>query len=174
MFELETPRLHLRRFSLDDLDDLARIFRDPDVMKYMQSGIPRSREEAQSVIDLHINHWRDRGFGFWAVIDKTQNIFIGQGGLLLLDTAPEVEVGYLLAKSHWGRGFATELASASLEHGFATLGLNRIVAVANPDNVASRRVMEKIGMRYEKDDIYYGVNCVYYAFDCDHWQSMQK
>ena len=90
---------------------------------------------------------------------------IGWGGLQHFNHGDEIEVGYAFAQAYWGQGFATELASACVQFGFNQLGLNRIIAVADEANMASRRVMEKIGMRHEKDIVHYGHPCVYYAIE---------
>ena len=85
----------------------------------------------------------------------------------MLEKTPEVEVAYLLAKDYWNQGLATEAARASIEYGLDELKLDRIVAIARPENVGSYRVMEKVGMKYEKDAHYYNVNVVYYAIEHD-------
>jgi ribosomal-protein-alanine N-acetyltransferase len=81
-------------------------------------------------------------------------------------------MGWLLAKEYWRRGLATEAATAWLHYGFETLGLDRIVAITRPENIASRGVMEKIGMNYEKDASYYETDCAYYAIDRQQWHSL--
>lgn len=171
---LETPRLYLRPFVMEDVPDLAVIFSDPDVMHFMPKSSRSPEKRAEATIELHIDHWQEHGFGFWAMIDKANNCLMGEGGLMLWETAPEVELGYLMAQAYWDKGIATELAQASLAYGFETLDLERIVAVASPGNRASRRVMEKVGMTYEKRDYYYGGECVYYAINRDRWQSVEQ
>jgi len=163
MFELETQRLHLRPFTADDVDDLAPIYADAEVMRFIGSGKPRNREETLSWLAGMLRHWEKHGFGMWATIDKGTNVLIGRSGLCFLDNTGEVEVGYLLAKAYWGKGLATEAAAAGLRFGFEELRLGRIVAVAQHANRASRRVLEKIGMQYEKDARYYQTDVAYYA-----------
>ena len=158
---IETARLRLRMFRPEDLDDLAALFTDPDVMRYVADGKTIGREEADKALKSMIDHWRRHGFGRWAVEDKGTREFVGFGGLRSLFGTPEVV--YHLPKAHWGKGFATELARASLRYGFEEHRFERIVAVAKPENVASIRVMEKLGMRYEKHANYYGVDVVQYA-----------
>ncbi|HEV3259749.1 MAG TPA: GNAT family N-acetyltransferase [Gemmataceae bacterium] len=159
---LETRRLILRPFRAGDLDDLCPIFGDADVMRYVGKGA-RTREETQEVLLRMIGHWQRHGFGMWALVDKEQARLLGRCGLCFLDNTPEVELGYTLAKSAWGKGLATEAAHASLKHGFGQLRLDRIVAIARPENQASRRVMEKVGMHFEKDAHFYQADVVYYA-----------
>ena len=157
---IETARLRLRMFRIEDLDDLAALFADPDVMRYVADGKPASREEAAKALESVINHWRRQGFGRWAVEDKSTREFVGFGGLRSLLGVPEVV--YHFARTHWGKGLATELARASLRYGFEEHRFDRIVAVAKPENAASIHVMEKLGMHYEMHTSYYGIDVVQY------------
>lgn len=160
--EIETARLRLRGFRPDDLDALCRVFGDPVVMKYISGGKPRTREATQEGLLRSIEGWRERGFGLWAVEEKETGRVVGYCGLIYLDDTPEVEVAYGLAKAAWGRGLAVEAARAALEFGFEELKLERVVAVVNPENVASQRVLEKLGMKYTKDAHHYGTDLMYY------------
>jgi ribosomal-protein-alanine N-acetyltransferase len=166
MPELETARLQLRHFTPEDLDDLYRIYRDSAVMQYLR---PRTLEQTRSSLWGHIHHWDSHGFGMWAVAQKPNRALIGRCGLAFLDGTPEVELGYVFDKPYWGRGIATEAALATLEYGFNTAQLDRIVAIAHPDNLASRRVIEKVGMVYEKEARYYETDVVYYALGRSDW-----
>jgi len=161
MTSIETERLLLRMFRLDDLDDLAALFSDPDVVRYVGDGKPVDREEAERALHSIIKHWQTHGFGRWAVIDKNTRIFVGFGGLRSLFGTPEVV--YHLAKAFWGKGLATELATAALRFGFEDRGFERIVAITKPPNAGSIHVMEKLGMRYEMHTRYYGIEVVQYA-----------
>ncbi|HMA33885.1 MAG TPA: GNAT family N-acetyltransferase [Chloroflexia bacterium] len=165
MHEIETARLRLRLFRPDDLDALAPIYADPDVMRYMRSGQPATREQTMRTLDRLIGMWDAQGKGLWAVEHKADRVLIGQCGLFHLDNTPEVEVAYLLAQPYWGAGLASEAARACLRYGFEEWGLPRIVAVARPENRASQQVMRKIGMLYEKHARYYDLDVVYYAID---------
>ena len=165
---IETERLLLQMFRPEDLDELARLFSDPDVMKYVGDGKPVNREEADKALKSIIRHWVTRGFGRWAVVDKKTHEFVGFGGLRSLFGTPEVV--YHLAKAHWGRGLATELARASLRFGFEERQFERIVAIAKPDNAASIHVMEKIGMLYEMHTSYYNIDVIQYAITRENFQ----
>jgi len=158
---IETARLRLRMFRPADLDDLAALLADPEVMKYVADGKPASREETRKALDSIIQHWRRHGFGRWAVEDKGTLEFVGFGGLRSLFGMPEVV--YHFATQHWGKGLATEMGRASLRYGFETHHFARIVAIAKPENLASIHVMEKLGMRYEKDANYYGIHVAQYG-----------
>jgi RimJ/RimL family protein N-acetyltransferase len=165
MPEIETSRLRLRMFTHDDLDALSRITSDPEVMKYLGTSGPRTKEKTQNTIDAILRHWNREGFGIFAVEHKADGRLIGWCGLQTLEKTPEVEVAYLLAREYWNQGMATEAARAAIEYGFNQLKLDRIVAIARPENVGSYRVMEKVGMRYERDAHFYDVDVVYYAIE---------
>ena len=160
---IETQRLALRRFTFNDLDAFASMNGDAEVMRYIGAGTPQTREQTAARLKAIIEHQNQNGFGLWAAIDKTGGAFIGFCGLQFLDNTPEIEVGYRLAKRFWRMGLATEAARASLRFGFEELGLDRIVAVVQPENVASCRVVEKIGLRYVKDARFYQTDVKYYA-----------
>ena len=166
---IETARLRLRMFRLEDLDVLAALFADPEVMRHVADGKPVGREIAEKAIASIIEHWRLYGFGRWAVEDKQTGEFVGYGGLRSLLDMPEVV--YHLATAHWGKGLATELALASLRFGLVEHGFERIVAIAKPGNAASIHVMEKIGMRFEKQTSYYGIEVVQYAITAAEFKS---
>jgi RimJ/RimL family protein N-acetyltransferase len=164
---LETRRLLLRKFTMDDLDELAALRSDPLVMKYIGA---QSREKVKERLCYYISLYEPHGFGMWGVMHKAEAKLIGWCGLMFLEETPEVEVGYGIARAYWGQGLMSEAASASLRFGFEQLGLERIVAVAMPENTASRRIMEKLGMKYEKNIFHYGFDCVYYAITRDEFQ----
>jgi ribosomal-protein-alanine N-acetyltransferase len=131
------------------------------------TGVPSSKAQALAALSKYLHRWQTHDFGLWAVRFKDDPTLLGWCGLDFLDTTAEIEVGYGLARSHWGRGVSTEAARASLEFGFEHLDLDRIVAVARPENTASRHVMEKLGMKYVRNGFYYGRDLVYYEIGRD-------
>jgi [ribosomal protein S5]-alanine N-acetyltransferase len=159
---IETARLYLRQLTLDDLEDLHVIYSDSEVMKYLSRGVRNREETAVDLLQI-IADWEKHGFGLWAVVNKENNQLIGDGGLRFLGDTSEVEVGYVLAKAYWGKGLATEIAKASIKYGFEVLQLKKIVAVADTENIASRRVMEKVGMKYQHNFNYRDRDRVYYS-----------
>lgn len=166
--QIETDRLLLRPFRLDDLDAHAEILRDPLVTRYLPRGpfLPQdARAISERILNHFLEHWQRHGFGAWGLLDKASRQLIGQCGLNYLPESPEVEVLYLLAQAAWGRGLATEAARASVSYGFETVGLERIVGITMPENIASQRVLEKAGLRYEKDAMFYGVHAKYFALN---------
>jgi ribosomal-protein-alanine N-acetyltransferase len=162
--QTETPRLRLRPFAAGDLDDLCGLFGDPEVMRYVGNGV-RTREETEASLARMAGHWPRLGFGMWALHDKETGRFVGRCGLQPLADTPEVELGYTLHRAFWGRGLAAEASAAALRHGFETVGLPRVVAIALPENAASRRVMEKAGLAFERTaaDPYGPREVVWYA-----------
>jgi RimJ/RimL family protein N-acetyltransferase len=167
--EVETARMCLRMFTLEDFDDLCRIASDPEVIRYIGSGKPLVREEVFYNLTSIINGFRRRGFGRWAVVKKETGALIGYCGLSLGNEEIGVELAYLLARSEWGKGLATEAARASLRYGFEHLKLDSIAALTRPENLRSRRVMERLGMRYVRAGKHYGYSCVCYSISRDEW-----
>ncbi len=166
MLEIETQRLRLRQYSLDDLDELAIILSDPEVMRYSPRGViplDQVRQATKEILEFFINHWKQHGFGVWAVFEKKSNQLIGHCGLNFLPNSLEVEVLYRFAQAYWNQGIATEATKASLRYGFEEVKLAQIVAISLPEHTASRRVMEKSGLKYEKDAYFYNLDMVYYA-----------
>ena len=138
-----TERLVLRPPTLDDADAWHAIYLDAEEVWY---GAPRSSfDENRAKLERQIAHHEELGFGMCSV--ELAGETIGAAGLQLLEGGPEIEVGYRFRKEHWGRGYATESAAASIDYGFDEAGLRRIVAVALETNVASRRVLEKCGLK---------------------------
>ena len=160
---LETERLYLRPFTPADLNELAAINADPEVMRYTGNGQPVSRAETQSRLNSYIAHRQQHGFGLWAAIHKQHQLLMGFCGLQLVHGHIEIEIGFRFARQYWQQGFATEAAGASLRYGFQILNLERIIGLTRKENVVSQRVLEKIGMRYLKDAWYYDALLMYYA-----------
>jgi ribosomal-protein-alanine N-acetyltransferase len=161
---LHTQRLTLRGFSAADLDLYARrIFANPEVTRYLpQRDIP-PLERAVRASRYFNRHWAERGYGIWAVTGRQDGQFIGQCGLNYLTENGEVEVDYALAQPYWGQGIATEAARAALDFGFRLIPpLQKIIALAVPENLASRRVMEHLGMSYTREADYFGLHLVWY------------
>lgn len=148
---LETERLTLRAFTPDDVDDLVALDSDPAVMRYLNGGVPTPREviEREVLPRFIASSQRGDGYGVWAAIERATGAFVGWFGFGPYEggAAGEVSLGYRLRRAVWGRGYATEGARALIRQGFTELGAQRIVATTYQDNLASRRVMEKAGLR---------------------------
>lgn len=149
---LETERLRLRRWQADDLDAFAALNADPRVME--QFPAPLSRAESEFVLEQIEHGFERHGFGIWALETLADDRFIGLAGLSAVpftaEFTPAVEVGWRLLPSAWGRGYATEAATASLDYGFGPGGLEAIVSFASASNTRSIAVMERLGMRRER------------------------
>jgi len=144
---LETERLVLRGFESADIDPMAELFADAEVMRF--SGGMKSREETRKWLEECQKNYSNFGFGLWATVKKEEQKVIGYCGLSFFSDIcgqKEVEVGYRLARSEWGFGFASEAALAVRDYGFQTVGLNRLIALVDPNNLASVNVARKIGM----------------------------
>lgn len=170
MQEIETARLRLRRFVAGDLDAVRRIYGNSEVMRYMWDGQARTEAQIRDALAFLMGGWDERGIGMWAVVHKARGEVIGRCGFTFLPGTTEAEIGYILARSHWGAGYATEAARAGLHYGFEDLALPRVVAVARPDNLASRRVLQKLGMTYEETARHYGAEQACYGVERDaYW-----
>jgi RimJ/RimL family protein N-acetyltransferase len=149
---LETERLVLRRFTEDDVDNLVELDSDPDVMHFITGGRPTPRDEIEGdILPAFLDYYeRFAGYGFWAALERSSGRFVGWFHLRPGKAAQpdEVELGYRLHRSAWGKGYATEGSRALIDKGFAELGVQRVVAFTMVVNVASRRVMEKAGLRF--------------------------
>ena len=149
---LETERLVLRRFTAEDVDLLVALDADPAVMRYVTGGAPTAREEVERewLPAFLAAYERGDGYGFWAAEEKPSRAFIGWFHLRPAEGAPrdEPELGYRLVRRVWGRGLASEGARALVDHAFAGLGARRVVAECMAVHTASRRVMEKAGLRF--------------------------
>src|SRR5262245_36461555 len=151
-FILETNRLLLRRQVIEDLDELWALYCNPEITKYIPDA-PRTREEAKEELEWHMNgHPKYPDLGLWATIYKEAGKFIGRCGLLpwTIEGQQEVEVAYTIAQEYWGHGLGTEAAQAILQYGFIQLNISRLICLIDPENIASQRVAEKIGMTLEK------------------------
>ena len=150
---LETERLILRRLTLDDLDALFALYRDPEVRRYFPEGTltyEETKEELEWIIDFQ---YGQHGFGLWATIHKETGKFLGRCGLIpwTIEGYSEVEVAYLLDKAYWGQGLATEAALAIVDYAFEQLQLPRLICMFYPENTASANVARKMGMTFEKE-----------------------
>jgi ribosomal-protein-alanine N-acetyltransferase len=162
---LTTPRLVLRAFTDQDIDPLHLILGDASVLRFFPNPAPWYRERVEELMSEQLRHWKDHGYGWWAVQPRAVETCIGWCGLQFLPETSEVEVGYLLSRAYWGRGLATEAASASLQWGFEELALERIVAIVHAANSRSQRVIEKLGMVSSGEARYFGMDCLRYEIE---------
>jgi RimJ/RimL family protein N-acetyltransferase len=150
---LETNRLLLRHLEPGDLTNLFALYRDPEVRRYIPDA-PQTLSAAQEELTWFLHgHPQHPELGLWATVFKETGQFIGLCGMLpwTIDGRSEVEVAYLIARTHWGKGLGTEAAQAILDYGFERLGLTRMICLIDRQNASSIRVAEKIGMAFEKE-----------------------
>jgi ribosomal-protein-alanine N-acetyltransferase len=160
---IETERLLLRMFRAEDLDAVYHLFSDADVQKYLSVENKRTREQLKVTLKNLVNRWDERGFGVWCVTEKKSAEVIGYCGFQYFENKPEVEIMFAFLKGFWGKGFATEAANASLRFWFEELTLEKMFAATSPGNTASRRVLDKIGMRFVEPSNHYRMELVTYS-----------
>jgi len=160
---LETERLSLRPFTLDDLDELAVLLGDAEALVLW--GGPLDREGSRDWIERNLARYERDGFGRCAVVWRETRELIGDCGLVSTEVEgrPEIELGWIVRRSHWGRGIATEAGAAWRDHAFDVLGLERIVSMISERNVASRRVAEKLGFTVEREASWGGLPHLMYS-----------
>lgn len=166
---LETGRLRLRRLRPSDEPALVALDSDEEVMRYIGSrgGTPeqilsRAREKIAT----------DRGaIGWWLVEDRADWVFHGIAGLLPMPEGPDVELAYRFTRATWGRGIATEAAVALTDYAFVSAGLSQLVAVTFPENGASRRVLEKVGFRYDGMTPYKEFSVAHFTVTAEMWRA---
>jgi ribosomal-protein-alanine N-acetyltransferase len=160
---LETARMRLLPWELDDWVLLRPIATDPEVMRYISDGKPWPDERIREFVGRQVAHFDRLGYCLWKLLLTETSEMIGFCGLQPLDGTAETEIGWWLARAWWGRGLATEAARVALTDGFERAGLKRIVAVALAANRASIHVMDKLGMEYEREMIHRGIEVTLYS-----------
>lgn len=157
-----TERLFAERLRFIHLNELNKMHQDNQVMATL--GGVRSDEETRLFILKNLHHWQNYGFGLWIFKDKTNNQFVGRAGLRITDVEgkSEVELAYALMAKFWGKGLATEMGKEILKIGFELLGLQDIVCFTLTTNLASKRVMEKLGFQYEREMLHADLPHLFY------------
>ena len=163
MIILETSRLLLRRYEAEDITSLYTIFSDPQMMEFYPA--PFNFQQTQDWIGRNLDRYCNDGYGLWAVSLKDTYEFIGDCGLIKqkINDKTEIEIGYHISKKHWFKGYASEAARACKEHGFHQLGLDKLISIIDPRNIASIRVAEKIGFIKEKEVLIFKKNHFIYS-----------
>ncbi len=147
----------------EDLEAIHRIWTDPEVRRYLWDGERIPKAKAEAVLAGSNESFESRGFGIWGVVYEESEELVGFCGFRSLDDTPEIELLYGISTPKWGMGLATEAARAAIRYGFEEVGFDRILGIANTENVASRRVLGKIGMRFEKSASHEGRDETHYA-----------
>ena len=160
---IRTKNILLRQFNEEDTDALFHILQEKDILKYFPNTKPFPRGKVEKLIQSQINQWDELGYAWWAVESGVDSALLGWSGLQYLPETDETEVGYLLSRSVWGRGYATETAIASLQFGFENFNFNEIIGITHPENIASQRVLEKAGLKFDLRTEYFGMDCFRYS-----------
>ena len=160
---LETTRLRLRRFRPDDVDAIFAIIGDDVAMQYYPKTF--NRRDAVQWVERNLRRYREHGYGLFAVTLKGSDDLIGDCGIVRqdIDGGPQLEVGYHLRRDHWGHGYATEAARACIGLAFRRFGAKKVISLIRPENVPSRRVAERNGMKVERQIVHWGLPHVVYA-----------
>jgi [ribosomal protein S5]-alanine N-acetyltransferase len=149
--ELETPRLMLRRFVFDDAPHVVELLTQPSFLQNIGDRGVRNVDDAHRYLrEGPMAMYEQFGFGLWRVSRRSDDQFVGMCGLLKRDILPDVDIGYAYLPEHWGQGYAFEAALAARDHGVRKFGLKRLIGVVSDHNTASIRVLEKLGMRFER------------------------
>lgn len=155
----DTERLQLREFTSEDLDSIAPLMADPEVMRYSVSG-PLSESQVEEFLRKRIiDHYAKFGFGLYAAIHKQDQALIGFTGLLVqnIDGEDRIELGYRLSPKYWGKGLATEAAKAVLHYAFQQLKIDELISIIDPKNTRSVEVAKRVGMNYWKQTLFHDI-----------------
>ncbi|MFT4417197.1 GNAT family N-acetyltransferase [Fredinandcohnia humi] len=158
-----TERLRLREMTKNDEENLMEIFSDPIAMQYYPST--KTREDAQRWIQWNLDNYQKHGAGLWICEVKENGMFVGQCGIVpqIVDGVPEMEIGYLFARTHWGNGYATEAAVAAKDFGFKELHQPKLISMIYKPNTPSIKVAERVGMTLEKETLIKGRETLIYS-----------
>jgi RimJ/RimL family protein N-acetyltransferase len=173
---IETARTLLTPWQSNDWRGLHALATEPEVMRYITGGASWNESQTQEFVARQLRHFSERGYCMWRLIVKsdgaseTDRNVDGLCGIQPLPETNEIEIGWWLAERHWGHGIATEAARAAARDAFERVGLDRLVAIAQKENAASLRIMQKLGMAYERDHIHRGIPVVLYSVSRDHWR----
>jgi len=160
---LETTRLVLRPFVPEDLGVLHGFFTDSDVRRFLWDDRVIRREEVRGLINASLDSFARQGFGQWVARNRRTRAFVGFCGLRPIEETPEIEILYGLVRERWGEGLATEAGHAVLTHAFLEVGLARVVGRTDSPNLASVRVLERLGMRFEGEHAVHGLPTLHYG-----------
>ena len=163
MITLDTDRLRLRMFRESDFDAYARICADPEVMRHLGDGKPLTPDDAWRQMAWILGHWELRGYGLWAVEERATGALVGRIGHINPAGWPGFELGWMLGRAWWGKGYATEGARRALDYAFTELDRPHVISLIRPDNLASIRVAERLGETLEGTVELYGSDALVYG-----------
>ena len=162
---IETERLILRPFKASDAEAAFGWFGDPLVMRFTPTGPDKTIQETEARLTLFMEHHKAHGFSKWLVSDRTSGVAIGDSGLLVLEEYGWIDLGFRLAQPYWGKGLATEVASAWVRAAFNEFQLTRLGAFVHPDNQVSIRILEKLGFHAERREMVFGMHSIVFSLE---------
>ncbi len=171
---LPTVQTILRPWSLEDAPGLLEIMQEDGIFKYFPPSTSPTLEKAERYISHQLSHWEKYGYGHWAVTTPAEGQVVGWNGLEFLPETEETEVAYLLSRSARGKGIATEAARAAVEFGFHSAGLASIIGLVHPENEPSIRVLEKSGLRFIDNKVYFGMEMRRYRIERSEFDEHRK
>lgn len=170
MIAIETERLVLRMLRSSDFDDYAAMCADSDIMRFLGERKPMTRNQAWRHMAAILGHWQLRGYGFFAVEEKSSGRFVGRVGFWDPEDWPDFEIGWTITRENWGRGFATEAARACLNYAFTTLRREYVTSLIDSQNAASIRVAEHLGESFHQDVDLFGIVVRQYRLTAADWR----
>jgi RimJ/RimL family protein N-acetyltransferase len=170
---IETERLRLRPFREDDVSALFEVSQDPEVVRYVGDRRAPTLQESWRAVAGWIGHWAMRGYGQWAIEERSSGRFIGRAGIINPAEWPGPEVGYVLGRAWWGRGYATEAASAAMSWGFREFGFDELISLIDPENHRSIAVATRLGESHRGEVDLSGNRVLIYGISRAEWQAKQ-
>ena len=170
-FTLETERLYLKKMSLEHNDGLYCLLSDLNIVKYTEDVLVSDLAQIKTIIDINQHLYKQFGFGKWIVINKQTNQFVGLCGFKYYQSLNKIALSYAFLKDQWHKGFATEASKAALNYAFNDLKINSIIAWSTPDNLASLKVLEKLGFSFVQEEKWGEVNWNYYEININSFKN---
>jgi RimJ/RimL family protein N-acetyltransferase len=171
MLTLQTDRLILRRLRESDFDAYAEMLADPEVVRYIGDGQPVSRPLAWRNLAMMVGHWSLRGYGMWAAEERSSGALVGRIGFWQPEGWPGFELGWMLRRAYWRRGYATEGARAALQFAFTQLAQPQVISLIHPENAASIRVAQRLGERLIGPTELLGKTVMVFQISREEWES---
>lgn len=160
---ITTARLVLRPFDLADCEALFKITQEENIFRYFPTQGAWQMEKVERYINHQLAHWKKYGYGHWAVTMRETGQLMGWDGLEFLPDSNEIEVGYLFSKQFWGKGFASEATKSIVKFGIENVGIQEIIGLTHPENIASQHVLEKSGLMFTRQAMYFGMQMFRFA-----------
>lgn len=171
---IETKRLILREFCTDDLETAYLLFNDAIVQKYLSPENKRTYSQLEQTLKSLSERWKERSFGIWCVCSKSDNKMIGYCGFQYFENTSNIEIVFAYLESVWGKGFATEVADSCLQFGFENLNFSRVFAATHIENLASKSVLSKIGMKFVENRNLHKIDASVYQIEKNDFMQIKQ